>query len=114
MRWRKWADRLKQELKLHTEPVAVTFAGAQVPGTASPPGQVSVCQALKKASEGEDVTITTETCGCPGGLVSLGLGQMPPEGREKLVNFLVHKEIVYCSRVVIYRVQPAGPASPTR
>jgi len=64
-----------------------------------------VCQALKRASEGEDVTITAETCGCPGGLVSLRLGQMPPQGREKLVDFLVNKEKVYCSRMAIHRGQ---------
>jgi uncharacterized protein (DUF169 family) len=116
MDWHKWSERLKKELKLHTEPVAVSFAGALAPGTTSPLGKVSVCQALKKASEGEDITITAETCGCPGGLVSLGLGQMPPQGREKLVNFLVHKEKVYCSRVAIHRGQqtvlpPVGMAS---
>ena len=64
----------------------MTFAGASGQGTASPEGKVSVWQALKKASEGEVVTITVETCGCPGGLVSLGPGQMPPQGREKLVD----------------------------
>jgi uncharacterized protein (DUF169 family) len=71
---------------------------------------------LKRASEGETVTITAETCGCPGGLVSLGLGQMPPQGREKLVHFLVNKEKVYCSRMAIHRGQqtvapPVGVAS---
>jgi len=116
MYWQKWSERLKKELKLGTDPVAVTFAGAPAPGTISPQGKVSVCQALKRASEGEAVTITAETCGCPGGLVSLGLGQMPPQGREKLVDFLVNKEKVYCSRVAIHRGQqtvlpPVGVAS---
>jgi len=116
MYWQKWSERLKKELKLHTDPIAVTFAGASGPGTISPQGKVSVCQALKRASEGEDVTITAETCGCPGGLVSLGLGQMPPQGREKLVDFLVNKEKAYCSRISIHRGQqtvlaPVGVAS---
>jgi uncharacterized protein (DUF169 family) len=79
MYWQKWSDRLKQDLTLGANPVAVIFAGAPAPGTIAPQGKVSVCQALKRASEGEDVTITAETCGCPGGLVSLGLGQMPPQ-----------------------------------
>ena len=109
MYWQKWSERLKRELKLDTDPIAVTFAGAPAPGTPSPQGKVSVCQALKKASEGEAVTITAETCGCPGGLVSLGLGQMPPQGRERLVDFLVKKEKVYCSRVAIYRGQQSVP-----
>jgi uncharacterized protein (DUF169 family) len=107
---------LKKELKLDADPVAVTFAGAPAPGTSSRQGKVSVCQALKKASEGEAVTITAETCGCPGGLTNLGLGQMPPQGRERLVDFLVKKEKVFCSRVAIYRGQqsvlpPLGMAS---
>jgi uncharacterized protein (DUF169 family) len=116
MYWQKWSDRLKKELKLDAEPIAVTFAGAPAPGTPSPQGRVSVCQALKKASEGEAVTITAETCGCPGGLVSLGLGQMPPQGRERLVDFLIKKEKVFCSRVAMHRSQqtvapPVGMAS---
>jgi uncharacterized protein (DUF169 family) len=116
MYWQKWSDRLRKELKLGTEPVAVTFAGAPARGATSVQGKLSVCQALKKASGGETVTITAETCGCPGGLVSLGLGQMPAKGRERLVEFLVNTEKVYCSRVAIHRSQqtvvpPAGVAS---
>jgi uncharacterized protein (DUF169 family) len=107
---------LKKQLKLDTDPVAVTFAGAPAPGSSDPHGKFSVCQALKRASEGEEVTITAETCGCPGGLVSLGLGQMPSAGRERLVHFLVRQERVYCSRVAIHRSQqtvlpPLGMAS---
>ncbi len=116
MYWQKWSDRLKKELTLDAEPIAVTFAGAPLPGVPVPQGRVSVCQALKKAGAGETVTITADTCGCPGGLVSLGLGQTPADGKEKLVDFLVNKEKVYCSRVAIHRGQqsvppPAGLAS---
>ncbi len=116
MYWRKWSDKLKQELKLDTEPIAVTFAGAVPGGAALPEGKLSVCQALKRAADGHAVTITAETCGCPGGLVSLGLGQMPAQGRERLVDFLVNKEKVYCSRAALYRGQqtvepPVGMAS---
>ena len=109
MYWQKWSAKLKKELSLGTNPVAVTFAGALAPGTAVPQGKVSVCQALKRACGGEAITITSETCGCPGGLVSLGLGQTPAAGREKLVDFLVNKEKVYCSRVAIYRGQQSVP-----
>ena len=116
MYWQEWSERLKKELKLDMDPIAVTFAGGLAPGTSSPQGKVSVCQALKRASEGEALTITAETCGCPGGLVSLGLGQMPSEGRERLVDFLLNKEKVYCSRMAIHRGQqtvspPVGVAS---
>ena len=105
MDWHKWSDRLKRELKLETDPVAVTFAGPPAPGTSYTKEKISVCQALKRASDGEAVVITRETCGCPGGLVSLGLGQTPPQGKEKLVDFLIHKERVYCSRMVLHRSQ---------
>ena len=116
MDWQAWAGRLKRELKLDTEPVAVTFAGPAVAGMLMAQGKVSVCQALKRASEGDEATITVETCGCPGGLVSLGLGQTPPAGKERLAEFLISKEKVYCSRVAIHRGQrsvepPAGLAS---
>jgi uncharacterized protein (DUF169 family) len=109
MYWQKWSDRLKRELNIDTNPVAVTFAGPRTPGITSPQGKVSVCQALKRASEGESVTITRETCGCPGGLVSLGLGQTPPQGKEKLVDFLVNEERVYCSRTAMHRGQQTVP-----
>lgn len=116
MHWQGWSGRLKKELKLGTEPIAVTFANAVPKGGAAPEGKVSVCQALKRASEGASVTITADTCGCPGGLVSLGLGQMPAQGKERLVDFLVNRERVYCSRVAVHRGQhvveaPLGMAS---
>jgi uncharacterized protein (DUF169 family) len=116
MYWQKWSERLKKELKLDTDPIAVTFAGAQTQEPLSPKEKLSVCQALKKASEGETVAITAETCGCPGGLVSLGLGQTPTQGRERLADFLINKEKVYCSRVAMHRSQqtvppPAGMAN---
>ena len=109
MYWQKWSERLKKELKLETQPIAVTFAGAPAPGLPATQGKVSVCQALRKASEGEAVTLTAETCGCPGGLTSLGLGQMPAQGKERLVEFLVKKEKVFYSRVGIYRGQQSVP-----
>jgi len=105
MYWQKWSDRLRKELNLDTDPVAVTFAGPQASGSGSSKEKVSVCQALKRASGGEAVVISRETCGCPGGLVSLGLGQTPPEGKEKLVNFLINKEKVFCSRTALHRGQ---------
>jgi uncharacterized protein (DUF169 family) len=105
MYWQKWSDRLKGELNLDTDPVAVTFACPQTPGSSSAEEKVSVCQALKRASGGEALVITRESCGCPGGLVSLGLGQTPPQGKEKLVDFLINKEKVYCSRIALHRSQ---------
>ncbi len=105
MYWQEWSDGLKKTLNLETEPVAVTFAGPQTSGPSPNTEKVSVCQALKKASEGEALVITRETCGCPGGLISLGLGQTPPQAKEKLVDFLIKKEKVYCSRVALHRSQ---------
>jgi len=105
MEWRSWSGPLKAELKLDLEPVAVGFLGALPEGAAAPEGKVSVCQALQRASEGEWVTVTAETCGCPGGLVNLGLGQTPSAGKERLVEFLVEKERVFCSRAALHRGQ---------
>ena len=109
MYWQKWSNRLKRELKLGMDPVAVTFGDAVEPGIPAPQAKLSVCQALKRAAEGESLTITAETCGCPGGLISLGLERLPLEGRERLVHFLVEKEKVYCSRVAIHRSQQTVP-----
>jgi uncharacterized protein (DUF169 family) len=61
---------LKKELRLDPYPIAMIFAGASGEGISSPEGKVSVGQALKKASEGEVVTITVESSGCSGGLLA--------------------------------------------
>jgi uncharacterized protein (DUF169 family) len=116
MDWQSGSDRLKKALGLTSDPVAVTFAGEPPPDTAVPEGKFSVCQALRRASEGLGASISAETCGCPGGLVSLGLGELPATARERLVKFLVDREKVYCSRVALHRSQqsvlpPAGVAS---
>jgi uncharacterized protein (DUF169 family) len=116
MEWRGWSDRLKVELNLELEPVAVAFTGAVPEGAAAPEGKLSVCQALRRASEGEGITITADTCGCPGGLVNLGLGQTSAQGKERLVDFLINREQVYCSRAALHRGQqtvlpPVGMAS---
>ncbi|HVN75129.1 MAG TPA: DUF169 domain-containing protein [Thermoanaerobaculaceae bacterium] len=116
MDWQAWSGKLTRELNLANEPVAVTFTGRAAPGHPPAHEKVSVCQALKRAAGGEFVTLTVETCGCPGGLVSLGLGQTPASGKERLVDFLVNKERVFCSRVAMHRGQqtvaaPVGVAS---
>jgi len=108
MYWRPWSDRLQHQLKLDTKPIAVIFAGPQ-PSSIPPRGKVSVCQALARAARGEAFSITAETCGCAGGLVSLGLGQTPAAGKEKLVDFLVNKEKAYCSRIAIHRSRETVP-----
>jgi uncharacterized protein (DUF169 family) len=105
MEWRGWSETLKTVLKLDWEPVAVGFLGPGKDGTPASSGKLSVCQAIRRATEGACVTITAETCGCPGGLVNLGLGQTPAAGKERLVEFLVEKEQVFCSRVALHRGQ---------
>lgn len=104
MFWQAWSERLKKEFGLTTEPVAIAFTGKPT-ADAADHGKVSVCQALRRAGQGESFVISVETCGCPGGLVNLGLGQMSANGHEKLVQFLVDKEKVYCSRLALHRGQ---------
>jgi uncharacterized protein (DUF169 family) len=94
----------------------VTFAGPSKTGSTCAKEKVSVCQALRKASHGEAVAITAETCGCPGELVSLGLGQASPQNKKRLVEFLTRKKKDCCSRMVMHRGQqtvipPLGVAS---
>jgi uncharacterized protein (DUF169 family) len=103
MYWQQWSDRLRSELELGTQPVAVSMGGPLASELVASQGRVSVCQALQRAGQGETLYITSETCGCAGGLVNLGLGQSTAEGREKLVNFLVTRERVYCSRMAMHR-----------
>src|ERR1019366_9939 len=47
--WQVWSDRLKEELGLANEPVAVTFPPAPAAGDPVHHGKASVCQALKRA-----------------------------------------------------------------
>jgi uncharacterized protein (DUF169 family) len=110
MYWQQWSDRLRSELELDTHPVAVSMGGPLPREVTASQGRVSVCQALQRAGQGETLYVTSETCGCAGGLVSLGLGQTPAEGRERLVNFLVGHERVYCSRVAMHRSRETVPA----
>jgi uncharacterized protein (DUF169 family) len=116
MYWQQWSERLRSELELSTHPVAVSMGGPLASELVASQGRVSVCQALQRAGQGETLYITSETCGCAGGLTSLGLGQSTAEGRERLVNFLVTRERVYCSRVAMHRSRetvraPVGVAS---
>ncbi len=110
MYWQSWSERLKSILHLKTEPIAVTFTSRPPAVEDAPGGKLSVCQAVKKAGDGEPCTISADTCGCPGGLVNLGLGEIPPENYERLVNFLVEREKVYCSRAALHRGQQIVPA----
>lgn len=105
MYWQKWSQALKELLALEGSPVAVTYSHAGVEGAGPQAGKVSVCQAVRRAAEGETLDLTAENSGCPGGLVSLGLGEMPPGSMEWLTDFLVHREKAYCSPVAIYRGQ---------
>jgi uncharacterized protein (DUF169 family) len=106
---RGWSERLKAALNLDTEPVAIGFLGLPECGTGAPEAKISVCQALQRASAGETIVLTADTCGCPGGLVNLGLGQSTGVGKERLVDFLINREQVYCSRVSLRRSQEAVP-----
>jgi uncharacterized protein (DUF169 family) len=107
--WQKWSDRLKTELRLDTEVVAVSMGGLLGPEVTASQGKVSVCQALQRSAQGEIIYLTAETCGCAGGLVSLGLGQTSVEAKERLVAFLVNREKVYCSRVAMHRSRQTVP-----
>lgn len=105
MEWRRWSSKLTEALGLVHEPVAVAFAGALPEGAAPPAAKLSVCQALRRASEGACITLTADTCGCPGGLMNLGLGRLSAEGQERLADFLIGREHVYCSRAALHRSQ---------
>jgi len=103
-----WAEPLVRTLRLDTQPVAVSVGGPPDPEAAAG-SKLSVCQAIERAARGETCVITGDTCGCPGGMVSLGLGQTPAAAREKLVEFLVEREKVYCSRVAMHRGRQTVP-----
>jgi uncharacterized protein (DUF169 family) len=110
MYWQPWSERLKSELRLTSHPVAVSMGGPLSEEVTASQGRVSVCQALERAAQGQTLYVTAATCGCAGGLVSLGLGQTPVEGRERLVHFLVDRERAYCSRVAMHRSRQTVPA----
>ena len=101
MYWQAWSEPLRKQLSLDTHPIGLSLTGPAAAEATG--GKVSVCQAVLHAAAGETVVITAETCGCAGGLVNLGLGQTSPQNKEKLVDFLVRREKVYCSRVVMHR-----------
>ena len=75
MDWQGWSETLKEALGLEGSPVAATYVLEAPAGVSS--RKHWVCEAWRKARDGEIIDLTAETSTCPGGTWHLGLGRSP-------------------------------------
>lgn len=64
MEIKDYADKLKEVLDLEKKPVGVKYV-ERPPKRAE--GRYPVCGAILQAAEGETISLSEETCYCPGG-----------------------------------------------
>jgi len=91
MDWNAAAEKLKSVLKLRKEPIGVKY-------TNEPPGETEegyypVCGAILGAADCKTISLSKETCACPGGISHIGLsegvkvpGEMLVEGEKLWAN----------------------------
>ncbi len=102
---------LKEVLELENEPVAVAFTNQRIEGS---PERISMCKALKEASEGKDWVIDPENSACPGGTWHCGLGEVPSGAQKRrLQNFLTRGEKLFHSIAVFERMMKLSSPAPS-
>lgn len=86
-----YAKQLKDVFALQGSPVGVAFSDA--PASSGKSQKALACVSLYQAArKGATFNITADTCTCPGGLTSLGLGVPNPERAARVKKFLIHGE----------------------
>jgi uncharacterized protein (DUF169 family) len=102
MVWQEYSKRLREVLGLEGSPIAVSYS--MVPSSEGKTGKYLVCQALLDARGGAIISLSKESCACPGGVWHLGLGPRPSgEGDKLLKKFLVEGEKLFCSIATFHR-----------
>jgi len=89
-------------LALTGSPIAVSYSMMSPPGTNGQ--RRSVCQALLHARSGSVVSLSKDTCNCPGGAWHLGLEPRPSDDIYMLwEEFLINGEKLFCSPASVRR-----------
>ena len=102
MIWQEYSQRLREVLGLEGSPIAVSYSLS--PAREGKTGKYFVCQALLDARDGAVISLSKESCLCPGGAWHLGL--TPPPSGDKyrfLQKFLVDGEKLFCSIATFHR-----------
>ena len=102
LNWRGYSTEIKRVLALTGSPIAVSYSVMSPAGTKGQ--RRSVCQALLHARSGSVVSLSKDTCNCPGGAWHLGLEPRPSDDIYMLwEEFLINGERLFCSPASIRR-----------
>ena len=102
MNWRGYSTEIKRALALTGSPIAVSYSMMSPAGTNGQ--RRSVCQALLHARSGSVVSLSKDTCNCPGGAWHLGLEPRPSDDIYMLwEEFLINGEKLFCSPASVRR-----------
>ena len=102
MNWRSYSAEIKRVLALRGSPIAVSYS--MIPPVGTNGQRRSACQALLYARSGSVVSLSKDSCNCPGGAWHLGLEPRPSDDIYKLwEEFLINGEKLFCSPTSIGR-----------
>jgi uncharacterized protein (DUF169 family) len=102
LNWRGYSTEIKRVLALTGSPIAVSYSMMSPAGTNGQ--RRSVCQALLHARSGSVVSLSRDTCNCPGGAWHLGLEPRPSDDIYMLwEEFLINGEKLFCSPASVRR-----------
>ena len=104
MIWQEYAKQLQEVLSLESSPVGVAFS--DLPASNGKSTRVWACSAFYQAArKGITFNITSETCVCPGGLVSLGLSAQSPEQAARVKKYLIEGEKFSSCNAAFFRAR---------
>jgi uncharacterized protein (DUF169 family) len=102
LNWRGYSTEIKRVLALTGSPIAVSYSMMSPAGTNGQ--RRSVCQALLHARSGNVVSLSKDSCNCPGGAWHLGLEPRPSDDiYMQWEEFLINGEKLFCSPASIRR-----------
>jgi uncharacterized protein (DUF169 family) len=102
LNWRGYSTEIKRVLALTGSPIAVSYSMMSPAGANGQ--RRSVCQALLHARSGSVVSLSKDTCNCPGGAWHLGLEPRPSNDiYMHWEEFLINGEKLFCSPASIRR-----------
>jgi uncharacterized protein (DUF169 family) len=111
MDWKSYSPEIKRVLALQGSPVAVSYSMMPAAGTNG--HRYSVCQALLYARSGTVVSLSKDSCNCPGGAWHLGLEPRPSDDIYKMwEEFLINGEKLFCSPATIHRTMASASQPP--
>jgi uncharacterized protein (DUF169 family) len=111
MIWQEYAKQLQEVLSLESSPVGVAFS--DLPASNGKSTKVWACSAFYQAArKGTTFNITSETCICPGGLMSLGLSAHSPEQAARVKKYLIKGEKFSSCNASFFRMQALSQSQP--